>query len=201
MPITPEILAIIGHYTLACRQLLNRLDQLSLATQDMEDKYLTYDGCLENFNLILGEFFKVCSGPLPEPPKEVLKRKLGDRAQDVRHLPRLAVIYEEIITAIESLTHHWSYRHDLDQWHEQGRILASRFFDEGHWAVIGKNPQNTCDWDVDYDCYGTAAPAAYLPKENKLIVRFHFDYDFAHYLTYPIFFLHEYTAHVGSGSF
>ena len=196
MPVTPEILAIIDQYTLACRQLLQRLDQLSLATQEMEDKHLTFDGCLENFNLILLDCFEVCSGGLPEPPGEVLKRKLADRAQDVRHLPALCEIYEEIIAEIGSHTPDWSHRHDLEYWHEQGRILAGLFFNEEHWVATGKKLAAKCIVEIDYDCYRTAAPAAYLPKDNKLILRFHFGHDFTHYLNYPIFFLHEYTAHV-----
>lgn len=196
MPITPEILAIMDQYTLACRNLLQRLDRLSLATQEMDEEDLTYDGCLKDFNLILREFFKVCSGRSPEPPVEVLKRKLGGRAQDVRHHSHLAGIYDEIIAGLDGQASFWSYREDLEHWHEQGRILAGRFFDDGHWAATRRNPEIKCEWDLDYDCYKTAAPAAYLPVTNKLIVSFHFDHGFNHYLTYPIFFLHEYTAHV-----
>jgi hypothetical protein len=196
MPITPEILAIMDQYTLACRNLLQRLDCLSLATQEIEEEGLTYDGCLKDFNHILQEFFNVCSGRSPDPPVEVLKRKLGGRAQDVRHHPHLAGIYDEIISEIDGQASLWSFRDDLEYWHEQGRILAGRFFDEGHWDATGRNPEIRCEWDLDYDCYKSAPPAAYLPKTNRLIVSFHFDHGFKHYLTYPIFFLHEYTAHV-----
>ena len=196
MPVTPEILAIMDHYTLACRHLLQHLDELRLATQGLETKHLTYDGCLENFNNILREFFEVCLGCPPEPLKEVLKRKLGDRAKDVHPHPRLTGIYDEIISGIDGQAPLWSFRDDLEYWHEQGRILAGRFFDDGHWAATGRNPDLKCEWVLDYDCYKTAAPTAYLPETNKLIVSFHFDHGFIHYLTYPIFFLHEYTAHV-----
>ena len=47
----------------------------------MDEEDLTFDGCLKNFDLKLGEFFSVCKGRSTEPPMEVLKRKLGGDPQ------------------------------------------------------------------------------------------------------------------------
>ncbi len=216
----PEPVAVkLSLYTLACRELLNRLDRLYVATQS--DTRWPYGKCLQCFDEQMHHFFEHSS------PKDLHQaaKQFGNLLHAEASLfpdssQRAAAVFDDLVAAICSQAPHWHYHADLERFHAQGRELARRFFATSPWPETQRRLSRECDLAFDHgtpddgDRVATfaepfgyrAAPLAYYAKyrddereqngTDVIVVRFTFGHDFFLYLAYPFLFFHEYTAHV-----
>jgi len=140
----PKIVAIkLDIYTLACRELLNRLADLRNATR--ADLRLTYQTCVQRFNQALHSFF------VDGVPGDVDQgaKLFGDLLQAQASLFRAqnksaAAIFDNLVDAIHEKVPFWSYRADLERFHVQGRDLARRFFVGSPWSETHERLGREC---------------------------------------------------------
>jgi len=217
----PEDVVIIklGLYTLACHELLNRLRDLQTATR--ADLRLGYEECLQRFDEELHRFFRRSSAKDRRQAAEQLGNLLYAQASLFRDSnERAAMIFDDVMAAIQGKAASWDCKADLEQLHAQGCDLARRFFAESPWPETQGRLGCECHAIIEHGApadddriamlaepFGyRAAPMAYYSsywddeheqyRTDVLLVRFTFDHNFALYLAYPFLFLHEYTAHV-----
>lgn len=209
----PESVAIkIDIYTLACRELLNRVHDLQDATQG--DLRMDYETCLKRFDKALHEFFDSDVRDVHQAA-EVFGDQLHAEASKFRNTNKIAAtIFDAIVVAVRDKASSWNYQADIEQFHAQGRELARRFFEGSPWPETQKRLGVECRLMFDHGApdpddrmamlaepYGyRAAPIVYYSSyegyEYVVLGRFTFEHDFNMYLAYPFLFLHEYTAHV-----
>ncbi|HEX6291852.1 MAG TPA: hypothetical protein VFZ66_21890 [Herpetosiphonaceae bacterium] len=219
MPLPERVAFKLDVYTLACRVLLDRLDNLRLATQ--ADTRLDYDTCLERFDEALERFFMRSSAVDRQHAADQFSTLLRAEVDLFRaSSPRVAAIFDDTIAALHHNIGTWQHQAELERLHRQARWLSQRFFAASPWPVTQIRRQQTCALLIEYGAataddplaqlaepFGyRAAPAAYYPcywdddrgteRSDVLLVRFSFEHTFALYLAYPFLFLHEYTAHV-----
>jgi hypothetical protein len=214
MPLQPIAATKLDLYTLACRELLTRLDELNDATH--LDTRLDYDACLRMFDEVLSRFFLRSSArTLPQACPQFTNMLFAD-ANLYRSLNTRAVaVFDAIIASIGEQAATWQYTQDLERFHTQGRELARRFFAASPWPTTQTRLANTCSLIVEYGAAldgrvgpsdDRVAPAGHRARypnaaqdeilEQVVLLRFDFRHTFASYLSYPFLFLHEYTAHV-----
>jgi hypothetical protein len=215
----PEGVSIkLGLYTLACRQLLNRLLDLHAATQ--ADLRLDYMTCLQRFDEALHVFFERSSANDPHQAAKQFGDLLHAQASLFRDSnQRAADIFDDVVAAIHNQAPSWCYETDLERFHIQGRDFARHFFADSPWRETQARLDRECQLTIEYGApadddriamlaepFGyRAAPLAYYPSRwndeqeqncpDVVLARFAFGHDFTLYLAYPFLFLHEYTAH------
>lgn len=221
----PDSVAIkFNLYTLACRELLNRLHDLHAAT--FTDLRLDYQTCLRRFDETLHRFFERSSASDLGQAAEQFGNQLRAEASLFRSSNQTAAAtFEDTVAAIQKGAASWHYQADLERFHSQGRGLARSFFAESPWPETQARLNRECHLIVEYGAADTddrvgilaepfgyrAAPLTYYrewqDEEHEqshahiLLARFTFDHDFALYLAYPFLFLHEYSAHVYATDF
>jgi hypothetical protein len=219
MPLPDGVAVKLDLYTLACRELLNRLPDLHTVTQ--ADSRLDCETCLERFDEAMHVFFERANtnnlNQAVEQFGNLLHAQAGLFHNSNQHA---AEIFDDLVSAIHKQAPHWSYRADLERFHIQGRELARHFFATSPWPETQRRLSCECDLAFRYgapddgDRVATfaepfgyrAAPLAYYAnywdeerEQNRpdvVLARFTFGHDFILYLAYPFLFLHEYTAHV-----
>ncbi len=216
MPLPSFVAIKLDLFTLACRNLLGRLGDLSDATQN--DARMDDALCVHIFDDVLGRFFlRAAPRNLRQAVEQFATMLLADvhvlRAQ---HAP-IAHVFDAVVAGMQAQTRTWRYGDDLHHWHQQGRDLARRFFAASPWLTTQARLNRTCTLQVDYGSHDDGrigpgdvrvAPAAYLQQgwnndasrlqAHVVLGRFDFRHTFASYLSYPFLLLHEYTAHVYS---
>ena len=214
----PDIVTIkLGIYTLACRELLNRLFKLYNATQ--VDLLLDYETCLKRFDYALGRFFNHSSAKDMDQATEQIGHLLHTEAALFRNSnENAALIFDEVVTAVHGKAQSWNPQTDLEQFHAQGRDMARRFFRDSPWPETQERLGRECRLIIEYgqpayddrtlmvkEPFGyPLAPVAYHEKyvdgeeesEDVVLARFTFSSNFVLYLAYPFLFLHEYTGHI-----
>lgn len=216
----PEAVAIkFDIYTLACRELLNRLQDLHAATQT--NTRLDYELSLQRFDEVLHEFFQRATATSKTRAAEQFGNLLGAQVDLFRDSNAIAAeVFDDVVSATQANAPSWHHQDDLEEFHHQGRELARQFFAESGSVEIQERLDCECHLVIKYGApadddrvamlaepFGyRAAPMAYYSsywrdeEEGELVdvvlTRFNFDHDFTLYLAYPFLFLHEYTAHV-----
>jgi len=215
----PDSVAIkFNLYTLACRELLNRLHDLHAATYT--DPRLPYLDCLGRFDETLHRFFERSAASDMAQAAEQFGNQLRAEATFFSNT-RAAAIFDDVVTAIHNGAATWHYQGDLERFHVQGRDLARRLFAGSPWPETQARLARECPLIVEYGAPDTgdrpatmevpfgyrAAPLVYYPpshggegqaqnRSGILLARFTFKHDFTLYLAYPFLILHEYTAHI-----
>lgn len=216
----PEAVAIkFDIYTLACRELLNRLQDLHAATQS--DTRLDYETSLQRFDEVLHEFFQRATATSKTRAAKQFGNLLGAQVDLFRDSNASAAeVFDEVVSATQTNASSWHHRDDLQEFHRQGRELARQFFADSGSTNVQERLACECHLIIRYGApadddrvamlaepFGyRAAPMAYYSsywsddEGNELVdvvlIRFNFDHSFILYLAYPFLFLHEYTAHV-----
>ncbi len=195
-------------YTLACRQLLSRLQRLHAVTQT--DVRLTYDTCLQRSDRALHVFFEGSSANNVEQAAEQYASLLGAQADLFRDSNgEAAAVFDDTVSGVKEQASVWDYQMDLDELHGLGRDLARRFFGDSPWRVTQERLNRRCETVVEYlGLSEEVRPGKFAYRPNyrsdepdedcfdAILVRFAFSDGIAAYLAYPFLFLHEYTAHV-----
>ncbi len=193
-------------FTLACRNLLVRLGELSDATQ--ADPRLDDTMCVRLFDDVLGRFFlRAAPRNLRQAVDQFATMLLADVAVLRTQNEGVARVFDALVAGMRARTATWRFGDDLQHWHRHGRDLARRFFAQSPWPETQARLKRTCALEVEYNTGDDGrigpgdvrlAPAAYRPQAQTVLLRFDFRHTFASYLSYPFLFLHEYTAHVYS---
>lgn len=221
MPLPVPVLVRLDLYTLACRELLQRLPQLHDAT--LGDTRESFDNCLGRFNKATKAFIQESISVQKETAADLLGSLLTPEAKSIRQRNGDAgAVFEDLVIAInkpEKLTA-WHHLQDLRYFHSQGRELARRFYADSPFQETKANLELECDLAINHglpddDDYRSLraepfgwkiAPLVFHPfypdyqtkKEVGRIIELWFDADddFTKYLAYPFLFMHEYLAHV-----
>ena len=211
--VLPKSVAIkISIYTLACRELLNRLRDLHDATQ--VDLCIDYETCLGLFDKALHEFFDSDVRDVHQAA-EVFGDQLHAQASKFRSTNKVAAdIFEEVMAIVRDKAPSWNYQADIEQFHAHGCELARCFFANSPYEETQERLGRKCQLTFDYGAPSVndrramltepfgyrAAPIVYYSSyddyEHVVLARFTFEHDFKMYLAYPFLFFHEYTAHV-----
>ena len=197
----PKLVEIkFGLYLLACSELLQRLPDLSLATQT--DKRFDYEFCLQVFEGRLSEYF------LESRAIDLLSAavQFGELIHSKINLfrdtnPAAARVFDEVNTAIRVKAPTWDYHEHLEKMHYQGRELARIFFSGSPYMETQQRLNLTCslivvleDNETTFTPYNNGlAPMAYTPyyevtdTPNVVKIRFDLKSNFSRYLSYPFF--------------
>jgi hypothetical protein len=219
MPIPDNFRLRLNLYTLACQQLLTRLEALRASIEVGTHFDCTY--CIHAFDEAIRKTLRDCNSPDPAHISEqffdFLKGNL--RALSNGNSKHAADIMEDLCNVISRQLPSWSYENNFEQFHAQGRELARDFFKSSRFEETQQCLNRACqlrytfpagnvdDGSRELEPFGYhAAPAAYRPRhfcedtgaelDDVILLRIQSKSDFDLYLSYPFFFLHEYTAHV-----
>jgi hypothetical protein len=208
----PGLLAVkLNVYTLFCRQFLVHLLPLHDAIRG--DLQLTIEHCVTRFDEPMQQFFGEAA---PQDLMEgvgLLGGLLRSRAELFRaQNARAADVFHWMVEKAGESASAWRYQEDLQEFHDQGRQLARRFYEGSPWpATRSRLDQQSdlvfCTEEEDFpngDWHYRPAPMAFWNSyqyedqdyADVILVRFGFDCDFGLYLSYPFLFMHEYTAHI-----
>lgn len=211
----PTAVAIkLDLYTLACRELLKRLDDLNDATQF--ETRLDYAAWLQLFDEVLRRFLLRASQRNIRQASDQFNAMLRADVEVFRPLnERAAAVFDAVVAGIANNAASWHYQHDLERFHTQGRELAQRFFAASFWPETQARSRTICRLVLEYGATedgrigptdDRVAPAAYRARrwdadrseiqQQVVLLRFDLRHTFASYLSFPFLFLHEYTAHV-----
>lgn len=210
MPLPQPVTIKFDLYTLACSQMLVQLGDLHDATQF--DLRLDEATCLGVFDDALQRFFmRAAPRTLVQACDQFGALLLADmellRAQN----SQVASVFQSVVSGMQPQAVQWRGFDDVHRWHMHGRSLAQRFFTSSAWPTTQGRLTQTCLLRIDYNSndgrIGTSdmrlAPAATRStawhnddQRSQVLVRFDFRHTFAAYLSYPLLFLHEYTAHI-----
>lgn len=193
-------------FTLACRNLLARLGNLSDATEG--DPRLDDALCVRVFDDVLQRFFlRAAPRNLRQAVDQFAPMLLADVALLRTQNEAVAQVFDAVVAGMRAQAAAWRALDDLQHWHRHGRDLARRFFAQSPWPETQARLTRTCALEIEYNTGDDGrigpgdvrlAPAAYRPHAQTVLLRFDFRHTFASYLSYPFLFLHEYTAHVHS---
>jgi len=208
-------------YTLYCSQMLRHLPALDQAVLGTPEPDVLEDSCLALFNWKLSEFFDGKDYATVAAAAKNLGLLLLTGVNTLAYAgPSVSSVFASVVDDAVAQAPTWDFANDVNQYHQQGRMLAQKFFQNTPFADTKNNLPQIAGLTFEYggsDSSGQppnvnmnlgfrVAPMAtyHLPgpaggsQPTQIVLRVAFDNNFFLYLAYPFLFLHEYTAHIFS---
>jgi hypothetical protein len=127
MTLPDNVITKLEIYMLACRELMERLEDLQLATQT--STRVDIDKCLKCSDGVLNKLFKNSSPKNLHEAAKLFGNLLRAEIDLFRSLNNdAAAIFDDVITAVQAGISSWHYYEEFQKFHADGRQLAQRFF-------------------------------------------------------------------------
>lgn len=210
-------------YLLFCRQMLESLPGLVKVARSNAEEDTAEEKYLKVFDERLVEFWNGRDYPDLQEAAESFARLLQTSIEvRVGRQHPIYPVFQRLISNSLAQVNNWDYVQEIDQHHQQGRVLAQKFFTKCSPVSFEEKLTHTAELELEYGNSSTdgdkpnvdlnlgyrAAPIAthHIKGNNgartpRIILRVSYDNDFKLYLCYPFLFVHEYTSHIFGNDF